>query len=389
MNKYLKHIYLTICLISILLITESCNNIKLNIYNLQLKEFDWSIPGGSNQRDNISKSTSKIKDNPTVKWYYNSDAGYPKYSVTVTNNIIFTANLEGYIILFDINTGSKIGSISTNPKSITSAPVIRDNCIIFTTNGYKGNFIAKYNLIEGKYIWQKQISRCETLSIVENDYVIVSTVNGDILKINYENGNFIWNAKTKNTRENFLGFFSSPALFNDAIFIGNDNGKIYKIDINTGKIINSLNVGGIINSDISVYNGKIFFSSTNKNFYCCDENLEIKWLKDISTKTINSNCFDTNKIFIAGVNGVIYCLNQNNGEEIWKYKTGGTITASPLIKDDKIYIGSFDKYIYCLNKNNGNLLWKYQLDGRIRSGITIWKNFLIATSDDKKIYCFQ
>ncbi len=182
MNKYLKHIYLTICLISILLITESCNNIKLNIYNLQLKEFDWSIPGGSNQRDNISKSTSKIKDNPTVKWYYNSDAGYPKYSVTVTNNIIFTANLEGYIILFDINTGSKIGSISTNPKSITSAPVIRDNCIIFTTNGYKGNFIAKYNLIEGKYIWQKQISRCETLSIVENDYVIVSTVNGDILK---------------------------------------------------------------------------------------------------------------------------------------------------------------------------------------------------------------
>lgn len=362
---------------------------KLNVYNLNISEFDWVIPGGSNQRSNISKSSSQMSLNPTLVWYYNTDAGYPKYPTTITNNIVFTSNLEGYIILSDIYTGSKIGSLSVNPKSITSAPIIKDNSIIFTTNGYKSNFIGRYNLIEGKYTWQKDIPRCETLMIVENDFLIIATVKGDILKLNLEKGNIIWNAKNLNREENFSAFFSSPALIKDAIYIGNDNGCIYKIDLNTGKVQNKLNIGASINSDVSIYDGKIFLGGNNNYFYCLDENLNISWKKNIFTKTVNSNCFAPDKVFIAGINGIIYCLNLKDGNEIWKFKTGGTITAAPLFKDDKIYIGSFDKNIYCLDSNDGSLIWKYELEGRIRGGVVICQNYLIVTSDDKNIYCFK
>ncbi|MCX7834330.1 MAG: PQQ-binding-like beta-propeller repeat protein [Ignavibacteria bacterium] len=389
MIKYLKHIYLFIFILLIILIFESCNYVKLNIHYLELSENDWIIPGGSNQRDNISKSILNISDNPTLQWYYNSDAGYPKYPLTIANNIIFSANLEGYITLSDINTGSRIGSFSVPAKSITSAPIIINNSIIFTTNGYKENFVGRYNLIEGKYKWQRQIPRCETLMIAESDYIIIATVNGDLLKINSENGDMIWNAKTQNSSEIFSAFYSSPALLKGSIFIGNDNGNIYKIDVNTGKIVKKLELESMINSDISIYNDKIFFSANNNNFYCCNETLSIIWERNLNSKTINSNCFDIDKLYIAAINGYIYCLNQSNGNEIWKYKTGGTITGSPIIHNEKIFIGSFDKNIYCLNKNNGNLLWKYQLDGRIRGGLVIWKNYLIVTSDDKNIYCFK
>jgi len=389
MDKFIKHKYLYIFLLSIISILQGCTTIKLNLYNFETKEEDWTIPGGSNQRDNISKSQYKISNNPTLLWYYNSDAGYPKYPITVSNSIIFTSNLEGYITLSDIYTGSKIGSLYANPKSITSAPIIKKNCMIFTTNGYKGNFIGNYNLIEGKYNWIKQIPRCETLLLVENDFIIVATVKGDIFKMNFETGDLIWNAKTKNQSENFLSFFSSPALFNNFIFIGNDNGNLYKINANTGEIIKSINIGSVINSDISIYNNKIFFSANNNIFYCCDEELNIIWKKDLNTKTSNSNCFDSNKIFIAAINGVVFCLNILDGNEIWSFRTGGTITASPIIQKDKIFIGSFDKFIYCLNKNNGELIWRYELDGRIRGGIVIWKDYIIATSDDKNIYCFK
>ncbi len=389
MDKFIKHKYLYIFLLSIISILQGCTTIKLNLYNFETKEEDWTIPGGSNQRDNISKSQYKISNNPSLLWYYNSDAGYPKYPVTVANNIIFTSNLEGYILLSDINTGSKIGSLYVNPKSITSAPVIKDNCILFTTNGYKGNFIASYNLIDGKYKWTKQIPRCETLLLVENNFIFTATVKGDLLKMHLENGDLLWNAKTKNQGENFLSFYSSPALIDSILYIGNDNGKLYKINANTGEIIKYLNVEAAINSDISIFNKRIFFSANNNIFFCCDEDLNIIWEKNLNTKTINSNCFDSDYIYIAAVNGAIFCLNILDGNELWNYKTGGTITASPVIHNDKIFIGSFDKNIYCLNKNNGNIIWKYKLDGRIRSGIAIWKDYIIVTSDDKNIYCFK
>lgn len=389
MIKCIKHISLIICFLSILVLFFACNNIKLNIYNLEIFEYDWTLPGGSNQRNNISKSAQKIRDNLTLKWYYNTDAGYPKYPITVTNNIIFTANLEGYITLSDIRNGAKIGSLSVPQKSVTSAPIVKDNSIIFTTNGYRNNFIAKYNLIEGKYIWQKNIPRSETLMIAESDFVIAATIKGDLIKFDIENGNVLWNAKTQNPLENYLSFYSSPAYLKGAIYIGNDNGKLYKIDVNNGKIINSTNLGSMINSDVSIFNEKIFISANNNNFYCLDDSLNILWTKNLNTKTINSNCFDSTYVYIAGINGYVYCLNQSDGTEIWKFKTGGTITGSPIINNDKIFIGSFDKNIYCLNKNNGKVIWKYELDGRIRGGAVIWQNYLLVTSDDKNIYCFQ
>ncbi|UCC92142.1 MAG: PQQ-like beta-propeller repeat protein, partial [Candidatus Aenigmatarchaeota archaeon] len=53
------------------------------------------------------------------------------------------------------------------------------------------------------------------------------------------------------------------------------------------------------------------------------------------------------KIFFTSSDENFYCLNLR-GEEVWRFKTGGKIWSKPLIFKNRIYFGSFDCHLYCL-----------------------------------------
>ncbi len=57
----------------------------------------------------------------------------------------------------------------------------------------------------------------------------------------------------------------------------------------------------------------------------------------------------------------------NNGIELWKFKTNSPIDSGSVIDEDgTIYFGSMDSYIYALNPN-GNLKWKFKTGETILS----------------------
>lgn len=62
-----------------------------------------------------------------------------------------------------------------------------------------------------------------------------------------------------------------------------------------------------------------------------------------------------------------YSTTDNNGEELWRFKTDNWIESGPCISTDgTIYFGSFDRYLYALNPD-GSLKWKYKTNGWIWS----------------------
>jgi outer membrane protein assembly factor BamB len=52
---------------------------------------------------------------------------------------------------------------------------------------------------------------------------------------------------------------------------------------------------------------------------------------------------------------------------VWKFKTAGIITSSPLVYDGKVYCGSDDTYLYCRNAVTGEAIWNFKADTSILS----------------------
>ena len=68
--------------------------------------------------------------------------------------------------------------------------------------------------------------------------------------------------------------------------------------------------------------------------------------------------------------------------------TGNDVTSSPAIADGYVYVGSSDKKIYCLDADDGLEIWNYTTGGAINSGPAVSEESLYVSAADK-IHNFQ
>jgi outer membrane protein assembly factor BamB len=96
--------------------------------------------------------------------------------------------------------------------------------------------------------------------------------------------------------------------------------------------------------------------------------------------------------------GYTHCPTPDVGNVIWEFgPVKGCISAQPIIVNGKVLVGSYDKYIYCINETNGELIWRYQTDGLIFEPATsaYGKVFLVANKGSQEsakeayVYCLS
>lgn len=76
------------------------------------------------------------------------------------------------------------------------------------------------------------------------------------------------------------------------------------------------------------------------------------------------------RIFTMGrneANDVVYCLNANSGDIVWKYEYECALLANaheggpgstPTVADGRVYTFSREGHVHCLDANDGSLIWK-------------------------------
>jgi outer membrane protein assembly factor BamB len=57
----------------------------------------------------------------------------------------------------------------------------------------------------------------------------------------------------------------------------------------------------------------------------------------------------------------VFCIDAENGAEVWRFKTAGQTESSPTVVNGKVYIGAGNDGVYCLNAKDGSPLWRYWL----------------------------
>jgi outer membrane protein assembly factor BamB len=63
----------------------------------------------------------------------------------------------------------------------------------------------------------------------------------------------------------------------------------------------------------------------------------LAWERRQGTPRLTSPVLDGERLYSLVDNGVLYCVNAANGEEIWHGRLGGNFTASPVLANDRLY----------------------------------------------------
>lgn len=71
---------------------------------------------------------------------------------------------------------------------------------------------------------------------------------------------------------------------------------------------------------------------------------------------------------------------------LWKVRTNAPIVASPVAEAGKVFVGGLDSLLYAIDINTGKVLWKLPTGGAIRSEIALTPQRLYLLSSDGLLY---
>jgi MYXO-CTERM domain-containing protein len=216
--------------------------------------------------------------------------------------------------------------------------------------------------------------------------VFIGNDNGMLYAVNLGNGVELWDSTTAGTT--IAGaVVSSPAIANvpheggneDRVFVGSDGGYMYAFTAATGKLRWSQQVGGVIRSSPA--------------------------LAMIPNPPVACAPGPTLAVIFGSENGNVYAMRATDGTPCWTFPSTGLkpFWSSPVVSGQTVYIGSFDFNFYAIDINTGTWQWSYPaLDmvgswlgsNPVVSGSTVYFGAGIGgssagTGTDKNLYAFE
>ena len=171
----------------------------------------------------------------------------------------------------------------------------------------------------------------------------------------YANVQRVWHCSLKG------GIYSTPVTDGRSLFIGDDVGCLYSLNLKSGKTNWTFNTGMRIVGSPAVSEGVVVFGSANYNIYGLDAKTG-KELWHISTNqaVMGASTIENGIAYIGGGDGRMFAIDIHTGKIKWSFdELKNYVLTRPLVYNQKLYFGTWDTHFYALNLADGSLAWKW------------------------------
>jgi outer membrane protein assembly factor BamB len=93
-------------------------------------------------------------------------------------------------------------------------------------------------------------------------------------------------------------------------------------------------------------------------------------------------------VYFGAMDKNFYAVDAETGRELWRFPTGEIIISSAAIDNGIIYFGSFDGCLYAIS-TEGKLVWKFSAGDKIFSDPFIWKDCVYFGSRNGNVYALE
>lgn len=325
----------------------------------------WRGPSRDGHAATNSKLPTKFGDNENVRWKV-PVPGRGHSSPIVVGDKVFLATADEQkqiqsAIAFDRSTGKQLWQVELNQggfpknnhaKNTEASPTIGcdGNHLFVTFFNHKAVQLSSLTL-DGKKEWQKSLGTFDPKQfeygyapsplLYNNSVIIVAEHDGDswIVAVERDSGNEIW----RTPRIASISF-SSPVIANVAgreqILISG-TGTVTSYDPASGKQLWQCRGPAIATCGTVVWDKGLVFASGG-----FPESATIAVQADGSSKLVWRNgqkSYEQSMLVVDGYlyaltdKGVVYCWRCQDGEEMWRERLSGPVSASGILANGLIY----------------------------------------------------
>ena len=175
-------------------------------------------------------------------------------------------------------------------------------------------------------------------------------------------------------------------LAEEKCFIGTFAGRLYALDVASGKTRWQFQSAGPVGASPCYSKGRIFFGSDDGHLYCLSAaHGQEMWRYDAGAGVWAAPACDGATVYFGDRAGAFHAVAAETGEPRWRFQAGNMILAPASLtpEGERIVFVSEDMHVYCLSPD-GSLRWKSAKLGGLSlrdHAPTIWKGLAIMATN--------
>lgn len=167
----------------------------------------------------------------------------------------------------------------------------------------------------------------------------------------------------------------SAAVAAGRVFVGSADGRLYALDLRSGRPIWAADLGGAVSSTPAVSGGLVFATSRTESGRLTALDAasgRVRWRFDFAPEVpfpwgwdywLSSPVVAGPRVFVGAGDGGLYALELRSGRRIWRFATGGRVRSSPAYADGVVYVGSMDGKLYAVDAESGARRFVFETEG--------------------------
>jgi outer membrane protein assembly factor BamB len=222
---------------------------------------------------------------------------------------------------------------------------------------------------------------------------------------------FAINVRTGKAKWSFLGrrcTASSPAVANGIVYQAfmirlpcsargghGADGELVALNARTGKVRWRRRIGPSETSPV-VAGGLVYVGDSRGYVYAFRARTgRTRWAFRAADAVKGGVAVSGHRLYVGAYGGRLYALDARSGRLLWRSSSQnrlggrGNFYATPVAAHGRVYIGNTDGKMYSYGATSGHIRWSHQTGSYVYSSPAVWKQRVYAGSHDKNLYCFD
>jgi outer membrane protein assembly factor BamB len=172
----------------------------------------------------------------------------------------------------------------------------------------------------------------------------VAGLDGRLTAVSTEDGRVRWRVETGGP------IYSSPALGEERVFVGSQDGHLYAFDRSTGDLAWKVSGGGgEVNGSPAYHEGRVVIGTDAGVVLCVKaETGETLWKVTTGGQIKSRPSFRGPLAWITGYDGYLHGIDWSTGSEMARIRTDSSAFSSPAIHEDTAYFGALDGRFFAI-----------------------------------------
>ena len=158
----------------------------------------------------------------------------------------------------------------------------------------------------------------------------------------------------------------SPVLCGRRVYLLKNNGALYAISRNTGRVSWTRKLGSLAAASPACDRGTIYavllkrFSESGggRVIAVAAKDGHTRWSRRLPSRSESSPLVDRGRVYIGSEDGTVYSLRTRDGQVRWRAKAAGAVKGAIALDAGKLYFGDYGGKVHAIRRSNGTKVWE-------------------------------